>query len=87
MDYYYVITFYSTNYVLKIEKIMKEKNVGIKLIPVPRQVSSDCGLAAQLPPDSYPIFDKLYKEGIIEVEGIYMVKRDGKKLSFSLLET
>lgn len=86
MDYYYVITFYSTNYVLKIERIMKKKKVDIKLIPVPRQVSSDCGLAAQLSPEGYGVFEELYKDGVIEVEGIYRVEREGKRLNFSPLE-
>lgn len=88
MDYY-VVTFYSTNYALKIERIMKKNDLNIKLIPVPRQVSSNCGLAARLDPEDYPFFKDLYKEGVIEVEGVYKVSKndkDGKKLTFSLLE-
>ncbi len=86
MDSYYVATFYSTNYALKCERLLKNKDIDIKLIPVPRQVSSNCGLAARLTPQNLPDFMELYKEGLVEVEGLYSVEQEGKKLSFTLLE-
>ncbi|PKM83580.1 MAG: hypothetical protein CVU88_02245 [Firmicutes bacterium HGW-Firmicutes-13] len=86
LDSYYVATFYSTNYALKCEKILKTKNLNIKLIPVPRQVSSNCGLAARFSPECLSIFLDLCKEGTIEVEGVYSVEKDGKSLTFTELD-
>ncbi len=39
-----VVVFASTTYVLKAEKILKNIGVPYKLIPVPRHISSDCGV-------------------------------------------
>ncbi len=86
MDSYYVATFYSTNYALKCERLLKNKDIDVKLIPVPRQVSSNCGLAARLTPKNLPFFNELCNEGQIEVEGLYSVEREGKKLKFTILE-
>ncbi len=83
---YYVATFYSTNYALKCEKILKKDSVNIKLIPVPRQVSSNCGLAARMDMDALSAFLKLLREGVIEVEDMYSVEKEGKSLLFTPLQ-
>ncbi len=44
MDDYSVILFYSTSSALRMEKICKGKNISITLMPVPRHLSSDCGI-------------------------------------------
>jgi len=41
---YGVVLFDSTQGALKAEKVLKAAEYAIKLIPVPRQVSSDCGV-------------------------------------------
>lgn len=41
---YNVILFKSVSYALKAEKILKAEGLPYKLIPVPRQISSDCGI-------------------------------------------
>lgn len=83
---YYVATFYSTNYALKCEKILKQGSVNVKLIPVPRQVSSNCGLAARMDPEALLAFRGLCREGVIVVEALYCVVKDGKKLIFTPIE-
>jgi len=43
-----IATFHSTHLVLKAEKILKEAGVeGVRLVPVPSQVSSDCGVTVR----------------------------------------
>jgi len=39
-----VVLFESVSHALLSEKIMKAANIPCKLIPVPRQLSSDCGV-------------------------------------------
>lgn len=41
---YYVMLFKAVSYALKAEKILKDKQLPHKLIPVPKQISSDCGI-------------------------------------------
>ena len=41
----YVVVFHSMHRVMKAEKVLKVAKKKILLIPVPRQLTSDCGLA------------------------------------------
>lgn len=41
----YVAIFHSVHKVMKAEKILKQEQIEMLLIPVPRQLTSDCGLA------------------------------------------
>lgn len=47
---YYVILFKSVSYALKAEKILKQEGLPHKLIPVPKQISSDCGICLRFDP-------------------------------------
>ena len=48
----YVAIFHSIHRVLKAEKILKQAEVDFLLIPVPRQLTSDCGLALRFSPET-----------------------------------
>ena len=48
----YVAIFHSIHRVLKAEKILKQAGVTFLLIPVPRQLTSDCGLALRFSPET-----------------------------------
>lgn len=43
-----IFVFESIHCVMKAEKLLKGKGVKISLIPVPREISSDCGVAIEL---------------------------------------
>jgi len=47
-----VAIFHSIHRVMKAEKLLKQQRVEMLLIPVPRQLTSDCGLAIRLRPES-----------------------------------
>ena len=43
-----IATFHSTHTVLKAEKLLKQAGFeGVRLVPVPSQVSSDCGVTVR----------------------------------------
>lgn len=44
----YIITFESVHYVIKAEKILKKAGINLRLIPPPREISSDCGMAIEI---------------------------------------
>ncbi len=48
---YVVYLFPSVSYVMKAEKILKEREIVHKVIPVPRHISSDCGVCLRIPAD------------------------------------
>ncbi len=45
---YTVFLFPSVSHALKAEKVLKERGIAHKLIPVPRQISSDCGVCLRV---------------------------------------
>ena len=48
MNTYGVLLFYNTSGVMRAEKILKQNGIAVKLIPTPREFSSDCGLAVRI---------------------------------------
>jgi hypothetical protein len=53
---YLVMLFKAVSYALKAEKILKEEGLPHKLIPVPKQISSDCGVCLR--------FEEQHRESI-----------------------
>jgi len=64
-----VILFPSVHFALRAEKLLKERKVPHKLIPVPRHLSSDCGVCLRIP------WEK--REGVMEILTHAGVKVDG----------
>ena len=48
----FIAVFHSIHRVMKAEKILKGVGMPIQLIPAPRQISSDCGLALRYTPEN-----------------------------------
>lgn len=44
MDLHTYLLFNSIHYVMKAEDLLKEAGITIDLVPVPREISSDCGM-------------------------------------------
>ena len=47
---YFVMLFKSVSYALKAEKILHREGMPHKLIPVPKHISSDCGICLRFEP-------------------------------------
>lgn len=47
----YVLILPSIHHILKVEKGAKSRSISVELIPTPRQISSDCGMAVELYPE------------------------------------
>jgi Putative Se/S carrier protein-like len=45
MTRYGVVLFHTNSSVMRAEKLLKKEGYSIKLIPTPREFSSDCGMA------------------------------------------
>jgi hypothetical protein len=50
-EVYHVVLFNSVHHALRSEKILKEMGISHKLIPVPRHISSDCGICLRFTAD------------------------------------
>ena len=69
-EYLYVVV-YSTSHALKIETLLKEKNIPNKLIPVPRHISSDCGVCVRVPVEVEETVKQVVEDSEIEIQGIF----------------
>jgi hypothetical protein len=47
MSSFGVILFHNTSGVMRAEKILQKGGVTVKLVPTPREFSSDCGIAVR----------------------------------------
>ncbi len=68
-----VILVYSTTHALQIEKLLHAHGLECKLIPVPRHLSSDCGICVSISRNDTETVSGLLARAAIEVEGIYEV--------------
>lgn len=65
----YVAVFHSVHRVMKAEKLLKQAKIDVLLIPTPRELSSDCGLAIRYDSAARPRVDTvLQAEGLLPVE-------------------
>lgn len=51
-DSYFVLVLPSVHFVLKVEKEALQQGIPVELIPTPRQISSDCGMAVKFHEES-----------------------------------
>lgn len=79
----FVAIFHSIHRVLKAEKILKQAGVEFLLIPVPRQLTSDCGLALRFSLEAKErLLATLEAAGLSPIE--MHQRRDGGYLEISL---
>ncbi|MBA4422834.1 MAG: hypothetical protein C0390_06985 [Syntrophus sp. (in: bacteria)] len=67
-----VFLFASVSYTLKAEKILKEQRIVHKLIPVPRHISSDCGVCLRVTADRRDAVESAL-QGRVKWEGIVLL--------------
>jgi hypothetical protein len=68
---YAVILVDSTSHAMRIERLLTQHQIECKLIPVPRQLSSDCGVCVRfLQSEREKVVQRLNDTGI-EVQGIF----------------
>jgi len=66
-----VILFPSIHFALRAEKLMKQKGILHKLIPVPRQLSSDCGVCLRIPWEKKEEVLEILAQSAVKVDGVH----------------
>jgi len=74
MNKYGVVIFHTTSAVMRAEKVLMNESLNIKLIPTPREISSDCGIALRFDWDKEQNVKKILDEANIETAGIYPIE-------------
>ena len=73
MAEYSVVLFYSTAHAIRAEKVLKMAGIPIKMIPTPRQLSSDCGMALRFEPGHKTRVVATLKENGVPTNGIHQI--------------
>lgn len=73
---FYLVCFASTQKAVYTEKKLKEQAPGVRLIPIPPEISAGCGLGLKIPLEEAGLVNRLGLE-----EDIYVVeKQDNKRI-------
>ena len=67
----YIAVFNSIHRVMKAEQILKERRLPILLIPAPRSVSSDCGLAIRYAEEDRVVIEEFLVAADLIPEMVY----------------
>ncbi len=73
MSEHAVILVYSTSHAMRIEKLLAARGADCKLIPVPRYLSSDCGVCVRVSRADIETARSAVAESGIEIEGIHEI--------------
>ena len=68
-----VLLVYSVSHALKVEKLLKAQNTFCRLVPVPRHLSSDCGICIRFLCCDTAAVSQAVKQSGIETAGIFEI--------------
>ena len=68
-----VVAFHTTAAAMSAEKICSSKGLEGRLIPVPRSITSECGIAWSASPELREQLEVLFREAGLEVSGFYLL--------------
>ena len=67
----WVLLFDSIHYVLAAERAFKAREVRCDVVPVPRDLSSDCGMAVEFHPSDLEAVRGMCAEGAVRPKAVY----------------
>ncbi len=68
-DGFAVILVYSTYHALKIERALQRENIPCRLVPVPRRLSSDCGVCIRVHGSDGEVALAAVRSAGVEIQG------------------
>jgi hypothetical protein len=71
MPEYSVVLFHSAAHVIRGEKVLTRAGVTVKMIPTPRQISTDCGMALRFFRDESERVSAILAENEVPIKGIH----------------
>ena len=73
MAQYAVVLFYSTSHAIRAEKVLTGAGFRVKMIPTPRQLSSDCGMALRFDRQEEQRVAETLADNRVPTNGIYSI--------------
>ena len=72
-DRYAVILVFGTSHAIRAEHLLQRAGIGSKLIPVPRHLSSNCGVCVRIEREHVEAAKQALDEGSLDIEGIHQI--------------
>lgn len=72
MNQYNYMTFKSVSYAMKVEAALKNCNIKFRIIPVPRSISSSCGLCIRFCKEDVDDLKTIIAKNSLVYDKIYM---------------
>ncbi|MDX2481940.1 MAG: DUF3343 domain-containing protein [Desulfuromusa sp.] len=69
-----VAIFHSVHRVMKAEKVLKARCLNVLLIPAPRQLSADCGMAIRYPYELHSEVKQALAEGSLSMTEVWLMR-------------
>ncbi|MFZ5352437.1 MAG: DUF3343 domain-containing protein [Bacillota bacterium] len=80
MQEHYLAVFDSTHHALKFEKVLKDNEVKLQIIPVPREITANCGLAVVFSEGDKEKVKQLENANKLVIKSYYhIINRNNKK--------
>lgn len=73
----YVAIFFSIHYVLKAEQLLKAGSIPLDVVPVPREISGDCGMAITFAPAQFAKVQGILAAADIDIARIFCKEAEG----------
>ncbi len=70
-----VILVQSTSHAIRIEKLLKKADIQAKLVPVPRHLSSDCGVSVRILSEERSSCEKILSKNGASFERIVSIEK------------
>lgn len=70
---YAVLLVQSTSHAVRVEKLLRGEGIPCKMIPVPRHISSDCGVCVRILRHDIDAARKLMEAARVELEGVHAI--------------
>lgn len=69
---YLIVTFYTTSAAMAAEQACQQTGLPGRIIPVPREITSDCGLGWRTAPENRAAVQALFEQLQLEVDGYHV---------------
>ena len=70
----FVVTFSTTTAAMEMERYCLANGIPGRLIPTPRQITADCGLAWSAPPEQAQTVLRAVSDGCIEMAAVHCLE-------------
>ena len=75
MNEMYIVSFNSTQYAMRADKLIRENNITSTTLPTPREITASCGISIRFLKEDLDKVSSILRDNSVEFKGIYHIKR------------